>query len=282
MRVFGDPPDELHELAGKALEPDGIGPYIDSLRQAIKGPGAMFWAYRTLGPLLPGPGPAALLLRCVENGVRRPEAVIRALGDEWKDADATALGLEMFRRMFDHPEGVVLAVADRERNFLQHVGWEDGRVRLAPKAMLAEIKRALDFKRDDSGDYPLTLASGLRTHWTANAIHRAPEWRKGKGPFCTLHIAPQDAAELSIGDGQPVAVTTNRGSLELPAELDPRLLSGHVWIPNGFGVVYPDQKTGEAKMQGVNINEIPDAQDRDPISGCPHHKAIPCRVSPLA
>ncbi len=288
MGLFGSPPDELHELAGAALQPDGIGPYMAALQEAARervgkaaGPCAMFWAYRTLGPLLPGPGPAAMLLRCVENGAKRPEAVIRALGEDWRDADAARLGLEMFRRMLDHPEGVVLAVADRERNYEQHVGWADGRVRLVPELILGEIRRALDFQPPTDERYPLLLASGLRTHWTANAIHRAPEWRKGKGPFCALHISPNDARELGIRDGGKVEVGTKRGSLELPAEVDAKVLPGHVWVPNGFGVVYPDPETGEAVMQGVNINEITDAQDRDPISGCPHHKAIPCRVTPV-
>jgi hypothetical protein len=26
------------------------------------------------------------------------------------------------------------------------------------------------------------------------------------------------------------------------------------------------------------VNELTDVADRDPISGCPHHKVTPCRV----
>jgi hypothetical protein len=35
---------------------------------------------------------------------------------------------------------------------------------------------------------------------------------------------------------------------------------------------------GELHMQGINLNELSDASDRDPITGCPHHKTTPCRV----
>ena len=295
--IFGEPPGELHALAKKALEPEGVGPYIEALRQAATeragraaGICSQFWAYRTLGPHLPGPGPAALFLRCVENGVRRREAVIRALESDsnngskgkWSRLSASQLGLEIFRRMLAHPEGTVVAVVDRDNNLDRSVGWEDGRIRLAPEPMLAEIDRAVHFKPPTDESYPLLLAAGLRTRWTANAIQRDPRWRKGKGPRCSLHISPADAAQLGIEEGQRIALRTRRGALELPAELDEKLQRGHVWAPNGFGVVYPDPETAEPVMQGVNLNEITDAQDRDPISGCPHHKVIPCRVEPAA
>ena len=295
--IFGDPPGELHALAKKALEPEGVGPYIEALRQVATeragraaGICSQFWAYRTLGPHLPGPGPAALFLRCMENGVRRREAVIRALESDsdngskgkWSQLSPAQLGLEIFRRMLAHPEGTVVAVVDRDNNLERSVGWEDGRIRLAPEPMLAEIDRAVHFKPPTDASYPLLLAAGLRTRWTANAIQRDPRWRRGKGPHCSLHISPADAAQLGIEEGQRIALRTRRGALELPAELDEKLQRGHVWAPNGFGVVYPDPETNKPVMQGVNLNEITDAQDRDPISGCPHHKVIPCRVESAA
>jgi formate dehydrogenase len=75
-----------------------------------------------------------------------------------------------------------------------------------------------------------------------------------------------------------VRVVTRRGAVELPAALDGKLLPGHVWIPNGFGMAYPGDADGTLEVQGVNVNELSDARDRDPISGCPHHKYTLCRV----
>ena len=63
----------------------------------------------------------------------------------------------------------------------------------------------------------------------------------------------------------------------LPAALDKKLMDGHVWIPNGFGMSYPDAD-GNLVEQGANLNVLSDAQDRDPISGCPHHKYTLCRL----
>ena len=53
---------------------------------------------------------------------------------------------------------------------------------------------------------------------------------------------------------------------------------GHIHIPNGFGTRYPDPDTGELAPTGVCINELTDAQDRDPFTGCPHFKYLRCRV----
>jgi formate dehydrogenase len=65
------------------------------------------------------------------------------------------------------------------------------------------------------------------------------------------------------------------------AAVDRKCLEGHVWIPNGFGMVHagPD---GRLTTDGVNTNELVDAADRDPISGCPHTKYTLCRVEPTA
>ena len=108
-------------------------------------------------------------------------------------------------------------------------------------------------------------------------IQRDPAWRKGKGPHCTLNLSPADAASLGVGDGDRVRVATRRGALELPAQIDGKLMPGHVWMPNGFGMVSAD-----GMVQGVNQNEITDAADRDPFTGIPHHRYVRCRVERVA
>jgi anaerobic selenocysteine-containing dehydrogenase len=155
-------------------------------------------------------------------------------------------------------------------------------VRLAPEELLTEIARALDTELPRDPDYPFVLASGLRTQWNANTIQRDPRWRKGRGPHCALHLSPQDAERLGVAEGEGVRIRTRRGAVELPAAVDARLQPGHVWIPNGFGMAYPSGSDGALEVQGANVNELSDAADRDPISGCPHHKYTLCTVEKLA
>ncbi|RMD81703.1 MAG: hypothetical protein D6815_11095 [Candidatus Dadabacteria bacterium] len=235
-----------------------------------------------MGPQLPDPVLASVWLQCMQNAVARKDAVVRAIGFEWQDKDPVAIGLELFRRVLAHPEGTEIARAEVSRNLEENIGWPDGKVRLAPEPLIAELRRCIETPPARSQEYPFVLASGLRTRWTANTIHRDPSWRAGAAGRCTLHISPEDARRLGIDSGDLVRLRTARGSAELPAEIDGNVLAGHVWVPNGYGMVLGDPTTGEqCGTVGVNLNALADAQDRDPLTGIPHHKATPCNVEPV-
>jgi anaerobic selenocysteine-containing dehydrogenase len=288
MDLFGAPPPQLHELAAHALEPEGAAVFLataqELARQDPKGGGdpsnrLLYWTYRTLGPHLPAPSLAAVWLLCHLNAMMRPAGVLRTLGAEWDGKSPFEMAAEVFRRILAHPEGVEVARAAEERNLADHIGFTDKRIRLAPEPMLAEIARAVESEPARDAEYPFVLASGLRTHWTANTIQRDPNWRKGRGPHCALHLSPSDAQRLGVENGQAVRVSTRRGAVTLPAAIDTHVGDGHVWFPNGFGMTYPAQGgDGGIELIGANMNEITDSADRDPISGCPHHRYVLCRV----
>ena len=285
MGLFGDVPGDLRELAGSALEPAGAMAYLMKAQELASADPAgariakervLFWSYRALGPHLPAPSLAAIWLQSHLNAMLRPQAVLRTLGEEWSAKSPFEIGAEIYRRILAHPEGVEIARADTERNLEDHVGFEDGRVRLAVDAMIAEIRRAAETSPAFDPDYPFVLAAGLRTRWTANTIQRDPKWRKGRGPHCTLNVSPTDAARLGVGEGDALRVSTRRGSLTMPAQIDGKLLDGHVWMPNGFGMVHT--RNGRDEIDGANQNELTDVADRDPFTGIPHHRYVPCRL----
>jgi hypothetical protein len=66
----------------------------------------------------------------------------------------------------------------------------------------------------------------------------------------------------------------------LPAHVDKALQNGHVWMPNGFGMVY--HENGELRVDGGNQNELTDVNDRDPFTGIPHHRYVPCQLEKVA
>jgi anaerobic selenocysteine-containing dehydrogenase len=206
----------------------------------------------------------------------RTDSVVRTLGPDWEGKAPFEIGSELFRRILAHPEGVEIARQQLETNFEDHLGFADRKVRIAPEPMLTEIRAR---SRDRTGRrrvVPLIMAAGLRTRWTANTIQRDPAWRKGKGPHCALNLSPADATALGIRDGDTVRVATNRGSLTMPAQVDKKLMAGHVWMPNGFGMISAD-----GMVQGANQNELTDVADRDPFTGIPHHRYVRCRVEPV-
>ena len=53
--------------------------------------------------------------------------------------------------------------------------------------------------------------------------------------------SPADASRLGVADGGEVKLTTRRGSARVAIELSDRLQPGHVSLPNGLGLDYPDE-----------------------------------------
>lgn len=280
MGLIPEPPQELASLAANALEPEGAAAYLGKAMEASSGnPAALlFWGYRTLGPHLPSPALTAIWAQTFGNAFGRTDAILRTLGEEWRNAGPIAIGCEVFRRILAHPEGVEIGRVDPERSLDATIGFDDKKIRLAPAPMIEEIGNAARTDRPTDAEFPFVLAAGLRTPWTANTIQRDPKWRKGRGPHCPLHLCQEDADALGIVAGDRVRLSTRRGSLELPAAIDKRLQSGHVWVANGFGTRYPEEGNGELQEAGVNLNWITDAADRDPFTGCPRHKYTLCRV----
>ncbi len=279
MGLYAPPPAELAALAPGALAPDGALAYLATAQGAAAGGEheMLVWAYRTLGPHLASPSLAAVFFIAHLNAMLRTDAVLRTLGPDWAGKAPFELGAELFRRILAHPEGVEIARQRMETNLEDHLGYSDGKIRLAPDAMLPEIRRALATEPGVDPAFPLVMAAGLRTRWTANTIQRDPAWRKGRGPHCALNLSPHDATALGVRDGDTVRVSTGRGSLTMPAQVDAKLMAGHVWMPNGFGTVSAD-----GMVTGANQNELTDVADRDPFTGIPHHRYVRCRVERVA
>jgi anaerobic selenocysteine-containing dehydrogenase len=280
MGLFGPPPAELVAVAPQALEPAGAMQFL-GIAQATPGNGdpttrLLYWGYRTLGPHLPAPSLVAVWALCHANAMLRTAAVLRTLGAEWADRSPFELAAELLRRILAHPEGVEIARVDPDANLTDHLGHPDGRIRLVPEAMTAEIGRAVATPPATDPEFPFVLAAGLRTRWTANTIQRDPSWRKGRGPHCALNLSGGDAGRLGIATGDRVRVSTRRGALELPAQVDPKLQDGHVWMPNGFGMEWAET------VDGGNQNELTDTADRDPFTGIPHHRYVLCRIERVA
>ena len=185
-----------------------------------------YWLYRGPGRSLPAPSLVGIWALCQANASDRREGVLRTLGEPWQEKTAPEIGEELFRRILAHPEGVEIARLNPEEDLASHVAWPDGRIRLSPELLVAELDRAIATPPESDPDYPLVLGNGLRTRWTANTIHRDPAWRKGKGSECNLAISPKDATQLGLKDGDLARLVTKRAAAELPVDVDDRMLPG--------------------------------------------------------
>jgi len=91
---------------------------------------------------------------------------------------------------------------------------------------------------------------------------------------------PDDARRVGVKDGGRARLTTKRGSAEVSVELSDRMQPGHVSLPNGLGVDFPDAN-GAQRAVGVAPNDLTRSEDRDWLAGTPWHKHTPARVEVL-
>ena len=132
--------------------------------------------------------------------------------------------------------------------------------------------------QETSDEFPFLLAAGERRSFTANTILRDPTWRR-KDKQGAMYIHPEDAARLNLGEESRAVLTSDRGSVEVLVELNDRMARGHLSIPNGLGLSYPNED-GEA-LTGAAPNELTSSALRDVYAGTPWHKSVPVRVEPI-
>ena len=240
---------------------------------------SVFLAYDSLGPRLPDKSLASFWLNLQLFAVSRWAAVRRAMDADERARNPLVLGQRLFDSLLEHPEGRCVALQNDATNLDENLKTRSGKIELLQPPMLAEARRALAEGLTRQRDYSFILNGGLRTRWNANVIHRDPAWRKGKGPHFFVLMHPDDAAGLDIAQHDEVELETRVGAIRAPARLDPATMPGTLSVPAGFGMRYPNAETGALETQGATINLLTDARDRDPFTGCPHHKYVACRVT---
>jgi formate dehydrogenase len=205
-----------------------------------------------------------------------PDAVRRA-GIE---GDVPFLGEALFEAILTNRSGVTFTVDDYDGTW-NYVDRPDHRISLAIPELLEELAglRA-EPEPSASDEFPFILTAGSRRAFSANTIFRDPDWRKTDRDG-SLHMSPSDAERLGVADGMRVAVTTKRGRAEVTVEVTDAMQPGHIILPNGYGVSYPDED-GRPVVVGVAPNELTSSEDRDWLAGTPWHKHVRARVDVVA
>ena len=233
--------------------------------------------YRAIGDLMPtGFAEAAgVWALCQIAAQRHPKSLARA-GFTGEAADA---GDALFDALLTSPSAVVFAV-DTWEEMLSRVRTPNGRIQLAVAELFDELDGlATETPPGMSAEFPFLLSAGERRSFTANTIMRNPGWRK-KDPTGALRMSPGDAQRLGVANGGRVRISTRRGSAEVAVEVSDRMQPGHVSLPNGLGLDFPDAG-GTSVPTGVAPNELTRSEDRDWLAGTPWHKSTPARVEAL-
>src|SRR6185503_11897782 len=200
-----------------------------------------------------------------------PDAVRRA-----GHADGDAL----FDAILAGRSGITFTLDDYDDawNYVRHA---DRRIAVEIPELLSEL-RGLKAERPrwTTDEFPFVLAAGERRSSTANTIIRDPDWRK-RDREGALRMNSDDAARLGLDSGSRVLVTTAAGAAEATIEITDSMLPGHVSLPNGQGVDYPDEQE-KPVLTGVPANDLTSLEWRDPLAGTPWHKHVPARIEPVA
>ena len=211
---------------------------------------------------------------CQIAAQRQPQALARA-----GFAGARRAGDALFDALLSSKSAVVFAISDWNDCF-ERLGTPNRRIQLAVPELFEELDSlAAGPDAGMSADFPFVLSAGERRSFTANTIIRNPEWRR-KDRSGALRMNPDDARRVGVGDGGRARIVTRRASAEVTVELSDRMQPGHVSLPNGLGLDFPDAR-GVAVPTGVAPNELTRGEDRDWLAGTPWHKHTPARVEAL-
>jgi formate dehydrogenase major subunit len=215
------------------------------------------------------------------DGARDDLAILfdlaRRLGRDWGEPDAERVWNEL-RRVSPVHAGMSYARLEAE-NGLQWPCWDDGhpgelflharlweRPVVGARAPFSVVEHDPPVDRLDA-EFPFRLTTGRRLEEYNTGVQTGgyvyPR-RRGE----TLDLSPEDAARLGVAEGEPVRVTSRRGSLEAPVHLDPGLRPGLAFMTLHF---QDDVATNLLTIDAT-----------DPKSGTAEFKAAAIRVEPLA
>ena len=230
-----------------------------------------------LGPTFgPGNEAVALLWGAAHTcAMSFPESVRRA----GFAGDGPALGEALFEAIYTRRSGVTFTVDEYEETW-RRLATPDGKINLTVRELMDELRGLAGERSASEPRFPFVLMAGERRTSTANTIFRNPDWRK-KDAAGALRMSPADAATLGVADGGRVRITTKRGSAEAVVEVHDGMQAGHVSLPNGLGLSYPDPN-GKPVVHGLAPNELTSTEDRDWLAGTPWHKHVPARIEVVA
>jgi anaerobic selenocysteine-containing dehydrogenase len=171
-----------------------------------------------------------------------------------------------------HPEGIQYAPIRYERWKSEPLATPSGKVEFRSKYLeelgypaLPEY-RAPAYLDSPQADYPYVLITGARKLiYYHSRFHNIKRFRTAiPGPEAELH--PRDAAELGVGEGERIRITSRIGTLVVPVKIMSKseILPGTLQLTHGW--------------KEANANLLTHDDRFDPISGFPLMKAVEVRL----
>jgi anaerobic selenocysteine-containing dehydrogenase len=181
-------------------------------------------------------------------------------------------------KLRDNPHGIDLGAL--EPRLPGHLRTPGARIDLFAGPFADELTRLDARVAEWAADDRLRLVGRRHLRSNNSWMHNLPILVKGK-PRCTLHLHPDDAADLGLVDGGAARVRSRVGEVIAPVEVTDSVMPGVVSLPHGWGHSLPGTRMGVAREHaGVNSNVLTDPKVLDPLSGNAVLNGIPVEVSP--
>lgn len=217
-------------------------------------------------------------LRSQVHGAAGPDRILDVMlrvGSDGEGFGANTDGLSL-KKLQDNPHGIDMGpLEQRLPNVLKT---RSGLVEAAPTELLDDLSR-LEARLAQAPVSTTRLVGRRQLRSNNSWMHNLAVLVKGK-ERCTLHINPEDAAELDISTGDMASVASKVGQIQIVAEVTEDISRGVVSIPHGWGHdMEGTQLQVAAKTPGVNSNILTDGSIRDPLSGNARLNGIEVEIS---
>ncbi len=189
-------------------------------------------------------------------------------------------GAPGFAKLLEYPDGYPIEGAKSGSFLGKRVTTENGKVQLAPREFVASAAALPAETRDEGRAFRLISKRRHNTHnsWTQNV---ASLTQSGSEKTNVAYMHPDDLADLDIGVGCAVDITSEVGAIRLPVAPLATLSRGLVSVPHGWGHQHALGLRIASQLQGANVNIL--ASDGpaalEPLSGMAHLTGIPVSVS---
>jgi formate dehydrogenase alpha subunit len=134
------------------------------------------------------------------------------------------------------------------------------------KATLVPVEYAPPAELPDE-QFPFIMNTGRQLyHWHTGTMTRRSAGLDAREPTPTVELSPADATAIGVSDGDPVRITSRRGSIEIGVRLSPRVARGQIFVPMHYREACANLLTNPVL---------------DPYAGIPEFKVCAVRVEGL-
>src|SRR5829696_116788 len=136
-----------------------------------------------------------------------------------------------------------------------------GRGRFVPAQIVAPAE-------EPDAEYPMVLTTGRQLeHWHTGSMTRRASMLDDLEPEAVAYVSARDVERLGLRSGEPVRVSTRRGTITLKTRIDAAIPPGLIFIPFAYA---------EAAANVLTNPQL------DPFGKIPEFKYCAARVEPIA